>query len=772
MTNSLPIVPGRGLVTKTSTQMRLEFLKENDISYEFLSHSSLDITQLQSNIESYIGAIEIPLGIVGPLLFNAATHPELVYCAAGTLEGALVASMNRGAKALSLSGGFSSKVLWQKMCRVPLFIFENETEATLFSGFVKSIFEEIKSVTQKYSNHAQLRNIEIIQQVEHVHTKFVYSTGDASGQNMTTTCTWHAMLFIVEEFKKKTGIIPVDFVIEGNGASDKKISQNNIQEGRGIHVVAECFLPDKIIHEVLRTTAEKMEKCFHPSKKIAERNGMVGYNINVANAVAAIFVATGQDLASVHESGVGIFNLEKKNNGLYLHLTLPNLVIGTVGGGTHLPKQAEALSMMGCLGSGKVERFAQLIAGFSLGLEISTYAAIVSGEFAKAHEKLGRNKPVKWLLKSELNENFLFKCLHSKYANHTFESLKIINESLLENGIITNIAGKISKKLMGFIVLEFNLYKSDNIDLLPKKNLLKSKPLDEEVIKGLHLIAASIDPQLSDLLKEYKDFLEYKNCHIKELDIYTFLFEEEFKYMPKFYGKMVNKSREIYILLMEYLEYSAMSIVNSENSPELWSKDAITAVLEVMSGFHNNAKTKEIESVQTFSAWKALPLYGKLLNIIITEKSEYFDNSSLTDIVNGMSNWEKESQEINIDKVVIHNDCNPRNIAIRKNGDVCIYDWELAVIDFPSRDIIEFLSFVLRSDFTKEEMIFYLNYYAGLNPAYSINEWMKAYRYSLKTYIATRVSFYEVSGILVKYDFSNRILSVALLMLGFLKEDE
>ena len=140
MTNSLPIVPGRGLVTKTSTQMRLEFLKENDISYEFLSHSSLDITQLQSNIESYIGAIEIPLGIVGPLLFNAATHPELVYCAAGTLEGALVASMNRGAKALSLSGGFSSKVLWQKMCRVPLFIFENETEATLFSGFVESIF--------------------------------------------------------------------------------------------------------------------------------------------------------------------------------------------------------------------------------------------------------------------------------------------------------------------------------------------------------------------------------------------------------------------------------------------------------------------------------------------------------------------------------------------------------------------------------------------------------------------------------------------------------
>jgi hydroxymethylglutaryl-CoA reductase (NADPH) len=167
-----------------------------------------------------------------------------------------------------------------------------------------------------------------------------------------------------------------------------------------------------------------------------------------------------------------------------------------------------------------------------------------------------------------------------------------------------------------------------------------------------------------------------------------------------------------------------------------------------------------------------LPLYEKLLNIIITEKSESFDHSRLTAIINGMPHWEKEAQEINIDKVVIHNDCNPRNIAIRKNGDVCIYDWELAVVDLPSRDIVEFLSFVLLPNFTKEEMMFYLNYYAELNLKYSIKEWMKAYRYSLKTYIATRVSFYEVSGILIKYEFSERILKVALRMSALLEENE
>lgn len=763
MMKTLPIVPGRGLVTSTSTQMRLDFLRDNNLPLKSITNSSLDISQLQNNIESYIGTVEIPVGVVGPLLFNDGGRSELVYCAAGTLEGALVASMNRGAKALSLSCGFSARVLWQKMCRAPLFLFDNEADAAAFVVFTQSIFEEIKAITKKYSNHAQLLEIKIIQQKKDVHLKFIYSTGDASGQNMTTTCTWHAMLFIVEAFKRETGIVPLDFVIEGNAAADKKVSQNNITEGRGIHVVAECFLSENIIREVLRTSSEKMENCFLPSTKLARAEGMVGYNINIANAIAAIYVATGQDLASVHESGVGILHLERKDNGLYIKLTLPNLVIGTVGGGTHLAKQAEALAMMGCLGSGKVERFAQLIAGFALGLEISTYAAIVSGEFAKAHEKLGRNKPVKWLLKSELTPDFLQNSLDAQYKD---AQVRVIDESMLENGILTNVAAKISKKLMGFTILQLQHQG------LEHKLLLKSKPLDEDVIKGLHVIAASIDPEISDLIKAYKEVLEYKNCHLKELEITNFLGHERFPFMPAYYGKMQNEAREVYFFIQEFLDYSALSLVNAENHPELWSREHIENVLSVMSGFHNNAGTGEIGVIQEFSAWKALPLYEKLLSVIISERSEFFDVAKLSGIVRSMPDWEQEAGEIDIPRVVIHNDCNPRNIAIRKNGAPCIYDWELAVIDFPSRDVVEFLSFVLTPDFSETELMSYLNFYADLNPTYNRKSWMKAFRYSLKAYIATRVSFYEVSGILIKYDFSSRILTVSLRMLGFMQDGE
>lgn len=768
--STLPIIPGRGIVSATSTQLRLNFLKEKNIDVRLLSETTLDISQIQNNIESYIGAIEIPVGIVGPLLYQKKENAELVYCAAGTLEGALVASMNRGVKAMSLSGGFSAQVRWQKMCRVPLFIFENIQEATLFTAYIPTIFHEIKKETKKYSNHASLQQIHCIQDNVNVHLKFYYTTGDASGQNMTTICTWHAMLFIVEAFKINKGITPLDFIIEGNGSSDKKVSSTNIRDGRGIHVVAECFLSEKIIKEVLRTSSDKMMQCYNASKKITQEEGMVGYNINVANAIASIFVSTGQDLACIHESAVGILNLENKPNGLLLQLTLPNLVIGTVGGGTHLEKQSEALEIMGCLGTGKVERFAELIAGFALGLEISTFAAIVSGEFAKAHEKLGRNKPVKWLLKSELREEYIYNSLNDKFKNTQLERIISIDESLIDNGIITSVASKISKKLMGFVPFQFD-YRKNGI-LFSDKILLKSKALDQEIIKGLHVIAASIDPKLSDLIYAHKDSLEYRNCHLKELDIYSFLHDENFIFTPTYYGKLVNEQREIYFFLQELLDYDQLSIVNSENKPELWSNETITSVLEVMSIFHNNAKTKNISSIQQFSASESLPLYEKLLSIILNERVDSSTGLKIRALIEDMGNWESEVMAINIPKVVIHNDCNPRNIAIRKNGKPCIYDWELAVIDFPSRDIVEFLSFVLTPNFTKETLLVYLNHYAAFTPEYDLKEWMKAFKYSLKTYIATRLSFYEVSGILINYDFSTRVLTVALQMLDYLNEDE
>ena len=66
---------------------------------------------------------------------------------------------------------------------------------------------------------------------------------------------------------------------------------------------------------------------------------------------------------------------------------------------------------------------------------------------------------------------------------------------------------------------------------------------------------------------------------------------------------------------------------------------------------------------------------------------------------------------------LIHNDCNPRNMCLRKNytssPQLCLYDWELATIDTPQRDLVEFLSFVF-------------------DPSQNIKTWMEAIQFYLK----------------------------------------
>lgn len=767
----IPIIPGRGLVTSTSTNMRLDFLKTNNIKTNIIADANLDLSDIKNNIESYIGSTEIPLGIVGPLLFNDAGEQELTYCSAGTLEGALVASMNRGAKVISKSGGFSAEVKWQKMTRSPMFIFQLEKEAASFKTYIETSFQDIKKVAEAYSNHAELIDITSIQLNNVVHLKFTYCTGDASGQNMTTTCTWHAILHIAEQFKSIKNITPVDFVIEGNGASDKKVSQYNINAGRGIHVTAECTIPENIIKRVLRTTPDKLLSCFYPSRKLAEQDGMVGYNINVANSIAAIFVATGQDLASIHESSTGILHLEKRGTGLYIKLTLPNLVIGSVGGGTSLPKQQEALELMKCYGSGKVNRFAKLMAGFALGLEISTYAAIVSGEFAKAHEKLGRNKPVQWLLNSEITPSFIQSKLSNFFKEKEIVNVKRINDSSLENGILTNITSKVNKKIIGFIPAEVS-YKETGGALKTKPILIKSKGLDKDVIKGLHIIAASINVDLADLLNISKKELEYNKCHLKEIELYDYLYNIDFKNIPNYFGKYVNEQREIYMLFQERLNVSTLKIINSENNPELWKTEDIVKLIKTITTFHKSASVNKFKYVQEFKPWQSKALYKQLLTILKTECVADNNVKQLEYLYNEIDCLEQEAATINISKTIIHNDFNTRNIAVTKEGTPIIYDWELATIDFPHRDIVEFLSFVLPLDFKKEDLFFYLNEHYKLYQDVKWNDWLKAYQYSLKVYIITRLSFYEVSGILVTYKFSKRVLNVALAMLNYLEEHE
>ncbi|MBA3899214.1 MAG: phosphotransferase, partial [Bacteroidetes bacterium] len=403
----------------------------------------------------------------------------------------------------------------------------------------------------------------------------------------------------------------------------------------------------------------------------------------------------------------------------------------------------EALDLMDCYGSGNLSRFACMIAGFAISLEISTYAAIVSGQFAKAHEKLGRNKPIDWLTKSELKQPFIENCLNGSFEGKTIHSILLENIGTLDNGILTNLTSRVSKKLIGFFPFEIDYY-DENLGQRHKLPLLiKSKPLDTEVFKGLHFMAAAINPELSDLINEHKEFLEYKNCHVKEISLFNLLKQHSLDFSPKMFGQHNDEKREIHLFIQEMLLEENLLLYNTENQPGRWENNHLEKVIAAIAEIHKTFQNKNIQAnhpeITVFCPWNAKALYKKLLTLCFEELQKPAQHKQLNLLLNLVDGLEQEHGLIQVEKTIIHNDFNPRNTAIRNDGSPCFYDWELSVLNFPQRDIVEFLCFALEENFSEEKLFGLLNFhYAFYADSYSRAQWFKAYTFALKEFLITR----------------------------------
>ncbi|HSH20339.1 MAG TPA: phosphotransferase, partial [Draconibacterium sp.] len=652
----------------------------------------------------------------------------------------------------------------QKMLRSPLFTFKNLADAVEFEKWLKINFNRIKTHAASYSNHAELIEIKSFLTGRLAHLKFIYTTSDASGQNMVTHCTWQACLWIEQFFQNESDVEIQHFYIDGNGSSDKKVSFYSLQNGRGVHVVCECFLSDEVIEKTLRSTSAEMVKLYNHSMAISRFDGIVGGTLNIANVIAGIFAATGQDLGSIHESSLGVTQVEKTDDGLYVSLSIPALVIGTVGGGTNLPVPQSVLTLMNCNGKGKLKRFAKLIAGFAMSLEISTLAALASGQFARAHQKLGKNKTVNWLLKSDLNTEFLKNHI-SEIQGHPIQSAEILVHDNLNNGILTNLVKRVSKKLLGFIPMYIDTGNGDS-----RKVLIKSKPLDYEVIEGLHFMASNISSGLADNLVLYKEHFEYKNSHLKEIEVYNFLHKMNYPFMPDFLGDIRDSEREIYLFMLEYLDENGMEIFNSENEVEKWTDelitDAISSIHLVHKAYLNGCDRDQLMSVRHFDPTLSLSFYRQSNQINQKDYQEWELDHIFQETGNMIELWSKHSPVKISKKTLLHNDFNSRNVAVRKNGKICIYDWELASINIPQRDIFEFLAFTLDENFEPERLFKLLEKHFELTreingSSYDWKSYIDDFIVSGYEFLITRVTFYLAGNTLLNYPFIKRVFICA-----------
>jgi hydroxymethylglutaryl-CoA reductase (NADPH) len=385
-------IPMREPHTKEGQKNRINYLREkldSDFDYiegikQFDDHSSLT-----GNIENYIGMTQIPTGIAGPLRVHGTSTGGDYYVPLATSEGALVASYHRGAKACTVSGGVTSICLTEGVQRSPLFKFSNLTEVGKFLIWTVEHLDKFEDITSDNSRFASLEDISTNVEGNNVILTFEYTTGDAAGQNMVTICTEAICRYIIEHCPVK----PEFWFVESNYSGDKKASAVSFSNVRGKKVTSEVILPREVVSNVLKATPEEMAQYWLSSTLAVVQSGTIGAQGHFANGLAALFLATGQDVACVSEAAVGITRMEvTEDGGLYAAVTMPNLIVGTVGGGTHLPTQQECLKMMGCSGPGTARKYAEICGALLLAGELSIAAALSVGHFTNAHQKLGRKK--------------------------------------------------------------------------------------------------------------------------------------------------------------------------------------------------------------------------------------------------------------------------------------------------------------------------------------------------------------------------------------------
>lgn len=359
-----------------------------------LSYKHFDYTKVMNACcENVLGYVQIPVGYAGPLLLDGCKY----FVPMATTEGALVASTNRGCKALSIRG-VSSFVEDIGMTRAPCVKFPNVLRASMAKRWIEHAdnFENIKTAFDSTSRFARLQEILIAMDGPQLYIRFRALTGDAMGMNMVSKGAEMALRYIHKAFPDMQIIS-----LSGNFCSDKKPAAINWIKGRGKRVVCECIIPADKLKSILKTDAKTLVQC-NKLKNMAGSamaGSIGGNNAHAANMVTAVYIACGQDPAqnvtsSNCSTGMEIYG--DTGEDLYLTCTMPSLEVGTVGGGTGLPGQSACLGMLGVRGAHKTnpaensKTLAKIICATVMAGELSLMAALVNSDLVKSHMRHNR----------------------------------------------------------------------------------------------------------------------------------------------------------------------------------------------------------------------------------------------------------------------------------------------------------------------------------------------------------------------------------------------
>ncbi|KAL7854257.1 hypothetical protein AOLI_G00211010 [Acnodon oligacanthus] len=364
---------------------------------ETLPYRDYDYSKVMgSNCENVIGYVPVPVGVAGPLLLDG----KEFYIPMATTEGCLVASTNRGCRAITLSGGASACVLADGMTRGPVVQLPSACRAAEVKSWLESSegFNVVKQAFDHTSRFARLDRLQISLAGRNLYIRFQSQTGDAMGMNMLSKGTEQGLCRLREQFPDLRVL-----AVSGNYCTDKKPAAVNWIHGRGKSTVCEATIPAKVVREVLKTSTAALVE-LNISKNLvgsAMAGSIGGFNAQAANIVAAIYIACGQDPGQTVGSSNCITLMEavgSDGEDLCISCTMPSIELGTVGGGTSLPPQQACLQMLGVQGASadcpgeNARTLAQVVCATVMAGELSLMAALAAGHLVKSHMTLNRSK--------------------------------------------------------------------------------------------------------------------------------------------------------------------------------------------------------------------------------------------------------------------------------------------------------------------------------------------------------------------------------------------
>ncbi len=347
--------------------------------------------------ENLLGVAQIPIGIVGPVKIRGEmmSPDEPVWVPLATTEGALVASVNRGCRAVNEGDGVTVMVEDVGITRAPVFRVAGLNEARQFVDWVEVNFERIRAAAESTSGHLRLQEIRPQILGTSVFLRFRFHTDDAMGMNMATIAVDHVVReLIAPEIGSEIGVECV--ALSGNYCVDKKPSMINFLEGRGKRIYAEAHINAESLAQCLKTDAEALFEVQWRKNLVGSiAAGTLAYNAHFANVLAAFFLATGQDPAQVAEAAIGVTTVDRSNGGVHIAVNLPDVPLGAVGGGTGLATQRECLQILGVAADPDAPgqaamRLAEILGAAVLCGELSLLAALTSSDLARAHRELAR----------------------------------------------------------------------------------------------------------------------------------------------------------------------------------------------------------------------------------------------------------------------------------------------------------------------------------------------------------------------------------------------